>query len=253
MRMTDRRDSEGELVAQIRGTIRAEGRMYWSVMIAFLIISVLFLGIQEFHLPLESTGIAALGVLLIWIALAFRIQTTVRPIAGSYDKEELLRKTIDDQHRRWRWMYTFVFIMVGSMAAMITCAVLFIASHQRAISGPPVTGRPALVPGATVSVLSVVVDFAFFAVLAAFQVCFGPRFLTRARRRALNDEVTRAMQRSAAMFGYLLCVISMCAVLAIMTIHPQWGLVTIPGTIAAAVILPGLYFLIRQWRAGRDG
>jgi Na+/H+ antiporter NhaD/arsenite permease-like protein len=96
-------------------------------------------------------------------------------------------------------------------------------------------------------------DFAFFAVIAVLQVCFGPGFLTRARRRALNDEHTRALQHSAAMFGYPLCVILMCAVLCAMAIRPQWGFVVTPGAIAAAVILPGLYFLIRQWRAGRDG
>jgi hypothetical protein len=101
--------------------------------------------------------------------------------------------------------------------------------------------------------LVTVVDLACFAVVAALQVCFGPGFLRRASRRALNDEHTSALQHSAAMFGYLLCVILMCAVLAVLAIRPQWGLVVMPGAIAAAVILPGLYFLIQQWRAGRDG
>jgi hypothetical protein len=137
-------------------------------------------------------------------------------------------------------MYTFVFIIVGGLAAMITGSVLFLAGHHLVRSGQ------------MVSVLVVVADLAFFAVVAAFQVCFGPGFLTRAHRRALNDEHTRALQHSAAMFGYLLCVILMCAVLAIMAIHPQWGLVIMPGAIAAAVILPGLHFLILQWRAGRE-
>ena len=130
--------------------------------------------------------------------------------------------------------------MVGGMAAMITAMALFLAGHHHTSD-------------AMVSVLVVVMDLALFAVVAAFQVCFGPGFLKRAYRRALNDEHTRALQRSAAMFGYLLCVILMCAALCILTIRPQWNLLIMPGAIAAAVILPGLYFLIRQWRAGRDG
>src|SRR5664279_5652306 len=96
--------SDAELVAQVRSNIRIEGRMYWSVLITFLIISALFVGILEFHLPMESTGMAALAVLLLWIAFVFRIQRTIQPIAGPID-EKTLRKTIDDQHRRWRWIY----------------------------------------------------------------------------------------------------------------------------------------------------
>jgi hypothetical protein len=96
-------------------------------------------------------------------------------------------------------------------------------------------------------------NLAGIAVVAALQVCFGPSFLTRTYRRILNDELTRAMQRSAAMFGYILSVVAMCLSLGAATIRPQWGLAAMPGAIAASVILPGFYFLILQWRAGRDG
>jgi hypothetical protein len=250
--MIDLQHHDDELVAHIRGNIRAEGRMFGSLLITVLIVSALFVGILEFHLPMESTGMAALAVLLIWIVFVFRIQATVRPIAGPLD-EKILRKTIDDQHRRWRWMYTFNFIVIGISAAMITAVVLLLAGHPPARPGPLFAGHPLPIPNPMVSVLIVVVDLAFFAVVAAFQVCFGPGFLSGARRRALNDEHTSALQHSAAMFGYLLCVISMCTVLCAIAIRPQWGLVMMPGAIAVAVILPGLYFLVRQWRAGRDG
>jgi hypothetical protein len=116
--------------------------------------------------------------------------------------------------------------------------VAFFVNHPLARSAP---------------LIATALDFAFFAVLAVFQLCFGPGFLSSARRRALNDEHTRALQHNAAMFGYPLCVILMCAVLCVLTIRPQWGLVVMPGTIATVAILPGIYFLILQWRAGRDG
>src|ERR1700761_77667 len=89
-------------VAQVRGNIRAEGRIGWSLLVAVLIVAALFLGIAEFHLPMESTGIVAFAVLLAWLAIAFTAQRKMVPRAG-YDNEEVLRKTIDDQHRRWRW------------------------------------------------------------------------------------------------------------------------------------------------------
>lgn len=237
--MNGLRDTD-DLAARIRANIRAEERFGWSLLGAFAIISALFIGVLEFHMPMQTTGMVALAVLLVWIVLVFRIQGALRPVAGPYN-EETLRRTIDDQHRRWRWLYIFIFIMVGGMAAMTTAMALFLAGHHPARSD------------AMVSVLVVVIDLAFFAVMAAFQVCFGPGFLKRAYRRALNDEHTRALQRSAAMFGYLLCVILMCGILCVLTIHPQWDLLMMPGAIAVAVILPGLYFLIRQWRAGRDG
>jgi hypothetical protein len=232
------KDDDDDRVAKIRNNIRIEERIAWSSMLAFAIIFALFLGALEFHMPMESTGIAALIILLVWIVMVFRIQAAVQHVVGPYD-EKILRKTIDDQHRRWRWIYIFIFILVGGLAAMITGSVLLLAAH------------PLARPGSMAGIL--IMDLACFAIMAALQVCFGPGFLRRASRRALNDEHTSALQHSAAMFGYPLCVILMCAVLVVMALRPQWGLVIMPGIIAVAVISPGLYFLIRQWRAGRDG
>jgi hypothetical protein len=234
------KDDDDDRVAKIRNNIRVEERFAWSGLIAFAFIAMLFLGILEFHLPRESTGMAAFAVFLAWVVFVFRGQTTMQHIAGLQD-EETLRRTIDDQHRRWRWIYIFIFILVGCLAAMITGSVLLPAAH------------PLARPGSMAGMLVTVVDLACFAIVAALQVCFGPGFLRGTHRRALNDEHTRALQQSAALFGYLLCVILMCAVLVVMALRPQWGLVIMPGIIAVAVISPGLYFLIRQWRAGRDG
>jgi hypothetical protein len=263
--MTGLGNRDDELVAKIRNNIRVEARIAWSLLVAFLIISALFLCVLVFHLPMENTGMAAFAVLLVWIVLVFRAQGAIQPVAGPYD-EAILRKTIDDQHRRWWWIYIFIFILVGCLAASITFPAMMILGVWH-----PFAGHPLLHPVAAhslsksnpllaffadhrlASLLPSAMDFAFFAVVAALQVCFGPGFRARAYRRALNDEHTRALQHSAAMFGYPLCVILMCAVLVIMTIRPQWGLVVTPGIIAACVILPGLYFLIQQWRAGRNG
>jgi hypothetical protein len=257
--MAGLQEKDDALVTQIRSNIRVEGRIFWSLLIAFLIISALFLGMLEFHMPMETTGAVAFGVLLVWIVLVFRVQTGVQPVAGPID-EETLRKTIDDQHRRWRWYFSFVFIVVGGLAAVLTFSAAItlgvshpFASHSLSKSDPLVAFFADHPLARSAPLVSTALDFAFLVVFAVFQVCLGPGFLKRARRRALNDEHTRALQHSAAMFGYPLCAILMCAVLCAMTLRPQWGLLTMPGAIAAAVILPGIYFLLLQWRAGRDG
>lgn len=237
--MIDRGDNDDELVAQVRRSIRTQGRLYGSLLITFLIVSALFLGILEFHLPLESTGFAALAVLLVWIAMVFRWSRAVPPTGGHYS-EEILRRTIDDQHRRWRWLYAFAFINVVFYAIPVSLALALPGARHTPWGTNPV---------ATVFAM----NLAGVAVFAVLQVCFGPGFLTRTYRRVLNDELTRTMQRSAAMFGYILSVVAMCLALGAATFRPQWGLAAIPGAIAAAVILPGLYFLILQWRADRDG
>jgi hypothetical protein len=237
--MIDQPDNDDELVAQVRRSIRIQGRMFGSLPITFLIVSGLFLGILEFHLPKESAGIGALAVLLIWIAMVFRFLRAA-PLTGGPYSEEILRKTIDDQHRRWRWLYVFTFLNVVLYAIPVSLALIF-----------PGARHTPLGTNAVAAVFSM--NLAGVAVFAVLQVCFGPAFLTRAYRRVLNDELTRAMQRSAAIFGYVLCVVVMCLALGAASIRPQWGLAAMPGAIAAAVILPGLYFLILQWRAGRDG
>jgi hypothetical protein len=237
--LIERRDGDDELVTQVRRSIRIQGRIYWSLLIVFLIVSAIFLGILKLHLPRESAGIAALIVLLIWITMIFRFLRAA-PLTGGPYSEEILRRTIDDQHRRWRWLFVFIFINVVAYAIPVSIWLALPVARHTPSGANPVAAVFAI-------------DLAGVAIFAALQVCFGPSFLTRTYRRILNDELTRAMQRSAAMFGYVLSVVAMCLALGAATIRPQWGLAAMPGAIAAAVILPGLYFLILQWRAGRDG
>jgi hypothetical protein len=233
---------DGERAAKVRNNIRLEGRRAWSTLAMMAAVAAIFLGVLEFRVPLESAGIAALGVLVVWLAAVFLDGRKISPGATNND-EDMLRKTIDDQHRRWRWLYAFSFFVVAALAAVMTSAFLFSGAHR----APWSIDRM----GAALSAQSL--TLAFFAILAALQVCFGPGFSARSYRRALNDELTRTMQRSAATFGYILAVVAMCGLLGAAAFRPQWGLAAMPGVIAAVVILPGLYFLVLQWRAGRDG
>lgn len=254
--MRDQRNRDDELAAQLRNAIRAESRKFWSLLVMFLIWSAIFVGILKFHLPLESGGMAALAVLILWIVAMFRFTGDSLPADGHYS-EEVLRRTIDDQHRRWRWFYAFIFAFVGGCAIATSFMLVhpFLglahpsAGHALSRLNPLVAALARTDP----AVMAPAMYLIMAAVVAALQVCFGPGFLKGAYRRALNDELTRAMQRSAAMSGYLFCVVAMCAVFGAMVFRPQWGLIAMPGAIGASVILPGLYFLFLQWRSERDG
>ncbi len=245
--MTGRQDNDDRLVGQIRGRIRTEGRMFRSLFIVALIMAAIFYGGWKFHLPIQTSGTAALSVLILWIVYAYVVIRAVPPVIGDYD-DAILRRTIDDQHRRWRWAFFLTFLLTGGLTAAIYLLpdLMSYLLHRRQLAAPATFGFN---PGNA----TLMMYLAITAVFAAFQVCFGPRFLTGRYRRALNDEVTAAMQRSAATFGYLLAIAAMAGILCASAIRPQWGLAALPGALAASVILPGLYFLTLQWRAERDG
>jgi cation transport ATPase len=89
--------------------------------------------------------------------------------------------------------------------------------------------------------------FIFTAMLGVFVVCFGPI-------RMLSDELTRTLRARAAKLGFLLAVPGMSAVYLISLYKPEWGTVAAPPIIAAAVVLPALYYVFLDWRSGcRDG
>jgi hypothetical protein len=235
------REEDGATVARVRNNIRIQGRIAWSLLATLAVMSAMFVAVLEFHMPLDNASLVVLGVLLLWLAIAFYSGRSFAPGADDQD-ERILRKTIDDQHKSWRWRYALIFFIVTAFAGLVTFALSLSGLHHTMVSGDPASAGTSI-------------NFAWFAILAALQICFGPDFGVRSRayRRALNDELTRMMQRRTAMFGYVLCVVVLCTLLGVTAFRPQWGLVAMPGAIAAVIVLPGLYFLVLQWRAGRDG
>ncbi len=246
--MIERHPSDDEIIAKMEKSSRAQWRLVWTSLLMFALMAVILFGGVWLHLSMELLGGVAFVLLLVWLLSVFRNGRAYLPDPPEpYFDESILRKTIDIQQRRWRWMYFFYF---GGL-------ILFAAVATRNIWHP---GDIAVALNAIGRFQSVIfaIELCVFTLLTVLIVCFGPVFLNPRLRRALSDELTRSQQHRAAMFGYILSVVAMCGVLTAQLYHPPWGLVALPGAIAAVVILPGIYFLILQWRAGhidsgRDG
>ncbi len=228
--MAHDRKADHEIIARMERAARAQGRMLWTVMLAFAVIIALLAGGFVLHLPREVVGAPAFLVLLAWIVSVFLNRDYLPPSADAFSDADLLRKTLDAQQQRFRWMYVFWFALLILFAAMTTMTILLPRNAAFARHLHDIVDRPgAMAPAIELSV---------FALLMALMVCFGPMFLKGPLRRALNDELTRAQQHRAAIFGYILSVIALCAVLIAQLVHASWAALALPGTIAAVIVLP---------------
>ncbi len=241
--MAHDRKPDDEIIAKVERAARAQGRMSWTVLLAFAAITALLAGGFVLHLPREVVGAPAFLVLLVWIVSVFLNRDYLPPSAEAFSDENLLRKTLDAQQQRFRWMYVFWFALLILFAAMTTITILLRRNAAVARHIHDIVDRPAA--------MVLAIELSVGALLMALMVCFGPMFLKAPLRRALNDELTRAQQHRAAIFGYILSVFALCAVLIAQLVHASWGALASPGAIAAVIVLPGVYFLIQQWRAGR--
>lgn len=146
--------------------------------------------------------------------------------------ERILRKQIDDHNQRAQYLYL---LLAGSIALDAWAL--------------PASDLP--VPGADVSAWVSPAGFAFAILGLGALVCFGPCFMRTARRRALNDEWTRAMRGRAATIGYMLSVAALGAIYLVSLYRPEWNSAVLPPIMAGVVVIPTFVFLTQQWRAGR--
>lgn len=239
--MIDQKLSDDEMIAEERRSYRAQARLLSLTFALFVAMGAVFFGGTALHLPSGPIGGVALALLLLWVVSVFRNPSFIPP-PEAYLNENILRKMIDDHHRRWRWMFALFFGLLAMLAGELTLVFLHASKATFPFGGDARFGF---------TLFAAV--FAFVALLTVLQVCFGPGFVSSTYRKALNDELTRAHQRRTAMFGYILAVMAMSAVLMVAMYKPQWGIAALPGVIAAVIALPGFYFLILEWRADRNG
>jgi len=151
---------------------------------------------------------------------------------------EYLRKTVDIQHRRWRYAIIILLLGLCELAGLLTHSILKTSPPHSLNSGL----GSVLFSG----------TFAVIAFLSVLTVVFGPGFFLPFYRRALNDELLRALHARVARFGYVLTIIEVSAVLVMAAYKPQLVVAALPSVIAAAIALPGIYFLILDWRTDRN-
>jgi len=228
--------SDDQIIAQ-------ERRGFRRAMAALPIAAVVLFGFAALGLWAFETGLmspwltqASFAGFIVGLAGTITIVVLLKYVAAKPKQakdERILRKQIDDYHRRAQYLYLLLIAIVLFEAWMM------------------VTGHlPA--PGRDLQAWVTPAAFAFFILCVGALVVFGPGFVRRSYRRALNDELTRAMRGRAAILGYLLAILFLAAAYLIGLYRPEWNIWILPPAMAGAVTLPALYFLIQQWRAGRD-
>lgn len=173
--------------------------------------------------------------LAVGLALSLVIAQTIRSVARPPKEarsECILRKQIDVYHRRWRYIYILMVYLMFEQGIGLTLP------HFRN-------------PGANAHAWITPAVFVFTASMSALLVCFGPGFLHASQRRALNDELTRALRARAALFGYLIAVTGLGAAYLAFLYKPLWGAALLPPLLATAIALPALIFVFLEWRADR--
>jgi hypothetical protein len=231
----DRRSlSDSDIIAQEERSYQAIFVMFASFLMLVAVSIFLILAGNAHIVAMWLVNSLEITLLLGWLLLIFiRVKPGIAPPDEAFG-EEYLRKTVDLQHRKWRYAIGFTLLMLFVQASVLTNAML--ARHNESF------------PAGLVSFM-----FAFVALMAVLTVSFGPGFFIPSYRRALNDELVRALQAKAVRLGYLFAVIEACAVLVAAAYKPQWTIAELPFAIAAAITLPGVYFLILEWRASRSG
>jgi len=169
-------------------------------------------------------------VIILLIVTAFRI--FARPPKEAMSKR-ILRKQIDDHQKRSRIFY----ILIAVMALELGTLPLF--PHFRN-------------PGVNSTLWLPHASFVFVALMSALILCFGPGFLKAAFRNAVNDELTRALRARAIRLGFLIAVAGLGASYLAALYKPEWNVFVLSPVIASVIAVPALYFVILDWRAGRN-
>lgn len=171
-----------------------------------------------FLVGLLTGVVVAVAVLAIWRA-------------RSSCSAESLRQHIDEHHRRWRFL---------------TCALLCFALNGTLWTSEIVAP---LKPAAVMRLGAHV----FMLLMLALLVCFGPGFLRKVYRETLNDELTRALRARALRLGYLTAIVVLAASFLLTVYNPVITTAVMSWGLFSTIAVPALYFVILDWRAGRDG
>lgn len=230
--MAEHQPSDEEIIAEEH---RRSKRAFIAGIAVALGISVVMTGV-EFVIRagiLQNLGIpsSAGDTILPWLLIAL-ISIVVPFVVWHYRppkaamSERILRKQIDVHHRRWRLLIlTFLFGF-----PLFT----FTLTHR-----PPHTWFSPVI-------------LVFDAVVYAGIVCFGPGFLRKTYRKALNDELTHSLRTRAVRLGYLVLVVMLGGAYLAILYRPGLAPVILPWLLAVAVSVPLTYFLFLEWRASRS-
>jgi len=234
--------SDDEILAQERERDRALTRTkLWSVLFwmafALLLVVAFNYGIPQrvsrwAGLPEAAVVWLPIIVLaLLWVlALIYRLRMNR---ARAPLRPSVQRKLVDIYTQRQRRI----------LIAFIPLAA-FLAFNQFNISRERAAGDLAAVfaQGA----------FVFFMLMMALMLVLGPGFLNSRFRSASADELNRALRGRAGALGYVCAMIALGAVYLVYSFAPPDLGRTIPFCMVLAFLVPAIYYVWCDWRAGRD-
>jgi hypothetical protein len=231
--------SDEEIAAQERRRAKLWSRTtLWSLLswIAFALLLVLAFNLDIPERLGASPGLSTwlinwfpmILLVLVWIAfLVYRRRFRPNPETL---RPGVQRRLVDDYTKRQRWLL-----------AVVIPGTLLLAFNQ--------PQAPARDPSDWYSQAM----FVGYMLVAALMLVLGPGFLNRSFRAANADELSRALRARATAFGYVCAVMALGADYLIYQFAPQMLASALPLSMAAAFVIPALYYFIADWLAGRDG
>jgi hypothetical protein len=237
--MTTPSPSDDKIVAAVQRQTSAWRRLIVSGFCAALILLGLLIAAavcglpQRLGLPAQSVHWLIKGFPLILLAgMVLAVVTFLRryqPIA-EIARPSVQDRLVDHDTRRQR----------GTLAGAVLI-VLFLGLTQP--DAP--TGQG---PGMGFTQIA----FVLIVLAAALMVVWGPGFLNPRFRRASSDEFSKALRGRAAALGYMVAMAVLGIDFCISEFAPVHTAEAIPLSLAAAFVVPALYYVIADWRAGRE-
>jgi hypothetical protein len=233
--------NDDDLIARVDASNRMMWRLVWTLsgglaLVAAAVAALVFTGYAEW----QQNGWFQLGVAAVVGALFLYVLVMMGrhqlPPMEVLDPA-LARRRIDAKQRRWR------------TAMLLNIFTLFICVFNIA----PELGDNAGLHG----ILPFALGFAICALPTtfAFLLSGGPglRGLGQPDMRALvNDEFAVALRGRTMRFGYLFLMLALSAVLLIVLWRPALIFTALAWALYAGFAIPALYYVIADWRAGRE-
>lgn len=228
--MTKQPLTDDELVAADRRAYRARLRwvmiaVVYGVVLSILLISALRAGLipREWmeHRPILTIFLLSIPFIVPLYPL-FR-RTTTAPRDASAPR--IQRRLIEDNQRRARIALAYVVAVLPLSAALVVWQTL---THPLPISAPAGWFHPG--------------GFLMMVLIGVFVLLKGP---------GDADEISRSLRAGAAKLGFVIALPAFAGVYMLSLADIGWARMAAPIAIAATLMIPGLYFLIADWRAGR--
>lgn len=182
----------------------------------------------------QTAFAAALAVLF-----AFTFASVVkyyRAIPASTEPR-IVRRQIDMHHRRWR-----IIVGVNLLTTFVCVANLSRVFGEFGSSQWPIT----IAIGATIVLLTV---------LFAIILSIGPGWAGMNNPEladTLNDEWARELRARTMRLGYILLMLLLSATLFVAILRPDLVLPALAWALYAGFAIPALYYIVADWRAGRE-